>query len=1231
MSEEKIKEHEENKKEIESPNEDAQSVQSNLEEGEWKDTLQNEMQSKEMKKHLRKEKRKKIKENIVNKRKDLNQKTSEMIEAQFVKVFNKEILPYTIIFIIGALALGILPTIPFRDGPFTLLGSKEINNLQQFLILSIAFTYIVSYGTLFLISRNQKIHEVLFVKGATVKIVITFAIMILWGGIQFFYWFVVDPAVENQLPFLTFQELIGFLLALVFFGWNAIQIIYVKRSIEKSAITREAKFQIKSEENRTKASKMQVFWNIFHLLLPFLLHVAFVIGYLFLDVYIFHKFTGSETDAFYYSDWFADVRTVTYNSGFEAFLFGYIPYFWTLDGGMQFYLIWTFVVLALIIFTTFHQSKLYKQCRKNDTQNLFSGAFYMLFWIFLYLKLYSLMSTGVGIDWGTSGALDQVETDLFNTILTWIIDILLMLITIINMVRVFGQKIQKEIGSKVTEQNLVLILFLLVASYWGGQMSLISGGYSSAGLNVASGLLVIIVYIIYYYWYSGWILERRGFIRKKNYTRSEVKGLIIDISHQYKENLLQTIENEELIRNTMNDFLIDKKIVIAGGEKEDAIVSTLEAQKIDLDSRERHKLALKLKGEAQKEQDLYNETKTSIEQLQIKQTEWKERLSSIESELSKLTPTLDEDYHNLDKKQSNLREKVKQLEPAYSIAKKQLQKKREPKKPEPRKTDVGELDEETNELLETQYQQELREFQEVEQNFQKVKQEFDSTNEELSKTEIQWNEIKRKFELKQDYLVQIKQLQNQIKNSGEKIISLSNKLNEYKEQMELAQPALDSAIIFVQSAEKEMEFLTQVESKQKVLDEAEVKLQDAEQVHQKHLQDIKDINEKKTIMKSEEELKLIIDNTTKDIQDKSKEIEELSQKLEEKTQNYEQKSSDFDTAKSHEEQTKHELENAESVIKNAEKELSEAHKFLQHGEELRQQLEEAIVTKNEVQSRYENGIPVPKAEENLNTLESKLNKLKLDLKSEKKKTPLDQMKIEDLTLESEDLKIQIKEAKRILKESKKLLANLEKTENQINNLKEQQIDFPQAQNQISTSESKLKEFTEQKLIPTKAFNEAHAHFQEMKTEMNQAKEDKSKVESKLKSSSQEQVQLQDKKVKAEEDLRILSDLNEDLKNKNEEMKKIEVLLNNAKNEAAENEKDLNQITNQYNTQRQSATFDKEIYIAQRELKEAHKTLKEAMRSAQTNVKQRIEIVEQRIKAKKEWESDSSIDQAEGEI
>ena len=140
-------------------NSEAENI-STTEDVQWEDSLNEKLTEKELKKL----EKKKLKDKIKEKQRELNKKTSEIIEGQFLKVFDKRVRLYTIVFIIGAILIGVFVTIPFDEGEtgINFLGKQGITNFNQFLIITISFIMIIGFGIIFLLSRVKKFHDLLF-------------------------------------------------------------------------------------------------------------------------------------------------------------------------------------------------------------------------------------------------------------------------------------------------------------------------------------------------------------------------------------------------------------------------------------------------------------------------------------------------------------------------------------------------------------------------------------------------------------------------------------------------------------------------------------------------------------------------------------------------------------------------------------------------------------------------------------------------------------------------------------------------------------------------------------------------------------------------------------------------------------------------------------------------------------------------------------------------------------
>ena len=108
------------------------------------------------------------------------------------------------------------------------------------------------------------------------------------------------------------------------------------------------------------------------------------------DTFSFENFTMRFTDTvFYFNDWFDQAYPAGADiSKFALFFSQYFPEVWFGDNTkLQSLFIWIVLVLVILIAITIKQANNYKKSKENETQNVFSGTFYMMFFVFLYLSL----------------------------------------------------------------------------------------------------------------------------------------------------------------------------------------------------------------------------------------------------------------------------------------------------------------------------------------------------------------------------------------------------------------------------------------------------------------------------------------------------------------------------------------------------------------------------------------------------------------------------------------------------------------------------------------------------------------------------------------------------------------------------------------------------------------------------------------------------------------------------
>ncbi|MHA1602788.1 MAG: hypothetical protein ACTSUI_07210 [Promethearchaeota archaeon] len=1178
----------------------------------WEEKLEETIQSKEMKTYSKKMKRKEFREKLKLKTKKLNSKTSELVDNQFVKVFNKKELPYTIIFAVIAIVIGISSSVQ-------IVGTK---NTQ---VIFLTMTSLIGFGLLFLLSRKPKIHAILFDKESGIKYLIALASLIIGAGICIFYIAVIDPVLKTEINFLQFSKLFGFLLAIVYFGWNAVQILFIRKTIEQQAVRREGKFELKTENQTPKKTDLYLMiHNILNLIIPYLVFIAFIVLFIWIDTKQFWAMFGNTTyqsrfipENFSYQDWLS-VNTPTNTSGFMIFMFEYIPDVWfnsTDHFGLFSLSIWTILVLGILIVTTIKQSRLNKSCKVNETRNVFSSTFYMIFWLFLFIKLYSILNTLVGIQ--DIQNISSAEIDPLNQAIGWISDIALMLLTIVNLLRGFGRKIQGEVGqSGITDLNLVLLMFVLVSSYWGGQWALLTSGFGKSGLSIASGLIVVIVYLGYYYWYSGWILERRGFLRKRSFVRTEVKEMMVELGQSIKDNLLQTIENNEIITSTLNNYLIEKKIVLSGGSEEDAEITTLEKEEEEKSSEEMLEYSKKMLQEAQREKDDYE---ASLKQLSddkklLEITE--KKISKLEQVVSQHNPNIQEELSGISTEKEKLEQEIEETKEEYSKNSKVFRKMKIPKEPKPRLTQNGEPDTEANEELEKQYQMALEKHEKAETYNTGLKENIESLGAKLkeitSKLELLQNEYQKSENEKNEY-ANLKEKHEELQISIKKV---EHQLPILKERMEQAQPLLDEAQIFKMTAENEFKGFNDLEEANKELDNAKIKLTEAETILAKRESDYKDAKENLEQLKTQQEIQAEIDALIQQITQFEEQIQQTEKNLQEKEEVLQQRKDQYEQAKTKENIAGKSLKEVEDAINVTENEFDLAEQELNKAQSLNDDLKSTQQALQRAKQDEVEFISVSKAEQQLQDTQSLLKETKSDLKQERKKPSPDGDHIIELTEKIEDLEGKIKKYKEMLKKAKNLHSHVKDLQKKEEQLQHQQIDLEQAHNNVELAKSNLNNTKEKKDAPLTEYNLAKDALVKAETEYKLAETDRDDVKSHLTGLNSRVTDAKSNKEQRMKDLETRKQAEIRESDTKKALKDAENLLSQTNEYVSRFQAKVDKMNKVYAELKEKTSLELDICKSEKNLKEAHKTLKAAISSAEANVRGCEDILKE-AKAKKE--------------
>ncbi|MHA1561598.1 MAG: hypothetical protein ACTSPA_05680 [Promethearchaeota archaeon] len=1177
--------------------------ETSTDEPQWESSLDEKLSEKELKKLEKKNFKEKIKE----KQQELNKKTTEIIEGQFLKVFDKRVRLYTIVFIVGAILTGIFTAIQFNEGiqGTSFLGKDGITNFNQFMIITISFTMIIGFSLILLLSRTKKLHDLIFAEEKEgIKALITgislgigFVVCLLWWGL-------VDQGVEDTVPFLQYQTLFGIILAIVFFGWNIIQIIYVKDTIEKTSIKSEARFQIKRElKSNESKNRTATILNIIYMIIPFVFQILFICLFLYFDTPKFFEALDPATtrtprfipDNFYWSDWLVANPIGLEESRFLVFFTGYFVDIWWGTRALQGILIWVIIVFGITIATTQNQVKLYRKSKSNQTINVYSGVFYIIFWFLLWIKLFLIINTYITIATTTGG--DEASVAWYYQIFDWITSILLMVITILNLVRTFGLKIKSVESTKITKFNLVIILFIFVSSYWGGQWSLIASGTSQNILNLGTGVIVSFVYLGFYFWYSKWIMERRGFIRKSSFTTPETKAMLIEVSQRYKERLLQTIENEEIITTTLNDYMLEKKIVIVGGEEEDAVVETLEEAEKDKSAKEKFENAKRNLKEVGMEKARYEE---AVENLKNSKKEIEELIKTektAQKEVDNLDSTIEENFKSFDDKKKNLENQISEEEAKLEGLEREFSKLEKPIKLEDEYNEDGSLDEESMKEKKEDYKISLKEYNDLNSQIKNGNTKIATYKFTIGNLLPEWNEAKSKFEDAKSKQERLSEIQQNAKDIERKIEALESDVVSLKESSEAAQPLLDSAEILFKTAEIENLSYLDLEKARQEETEAEEKLSRAQIVYENASKEVQTAADFLATLKTVDEIEKEIQLFEDQVKAAQETVANSEKSLAEKVQILEEKEAVLKAAKKETDDAKIVLNQVEKELVKVQKEYKKIKSSHEKANNRQQDIDNAKVSLEEAKMIQSEVISISKGESKLKEAESLLKEKKSELKVLKKQDPVDQANV-DIVLDAiNTTEVKIKQYNAELKDAKSSQSKVNKAQKSLNQLVENQPDLPAIEKELDEIEQKMQNLTDSLVEPQNIYEEKRDNQTLAQEECDIADKDVKRGQKDVTDDKMDLRNSNDDKEGAEQSLVERQNAETTLEKEKKNLTEVINILNQAKDnyteirEAREAQEDI------YNSKEDDADLDRDIYLSYKALKKAHKTFKEAVRSA----------------------------------
>jgi len=421
-------------------------------------------------------------------------KIVERLSTMFHKIFETSHLIYTIFFIIVIVIISFMSF--SKNGGDLVLFFATMTSLM-FLILTIIGMFSKLDPYLFSKERNNLIRKLFALMFAIAISLVLMSIYFLFGSSS-----------QITVQFLGWDILLPTLYVIIYFGWNLIQIFFIRISFENTAIKVNEIMIKQKDSNLTRNKNISIIFTILAIIITVLIQLLTNFGALSL-------FEPSQTSLYWFQGW-------------NIFMY------------------------LLIILLSYRLYQLQIQSLKNETPNVFSSVFHVLIWIIIWYRSFSFIYSFMSVE-------NNLGVDAFRIVL----DILLMILTSIIVLRGLGANIYHF--KLFNSNNLPFFLFAFTILYVEGQVIMIIGGgsfsglYSSRGqINLINNFLILFVTVLFYWWYSKFTLEKNNLIFKKNFKQVEVVQIVYDF-RDYLENSgalgLKKVNNREI-----NQFLKKKKI-----------------------------------------------------------------------------------------------------------------------------------------------------------------------------------------------------------------------------------------------------------------------------------------------------------------------------------------------------------------------------------------------------------------------------------------------------------------------------------------------------------------------------------------------------------------------------------------------------------------------------------------------------------------------------------------------
>jgi len=403
--------------------------------------------------------------------KDLSLK--EKIRITFHSIFSLSHAVYSLCFI-GVL----ISCIVLSFNPIEGLG-----NIVLFIITSFALTFMIYI----FMGRIPQLEKILFSeeRKEQVKKVVFFVVIFIISAIIIMLYFFFGSSSQLPIQFLGWDYILPSFFIILYFGWNLIQIFFLKNGFENIAIKSDHKLI-----NDNYTSKKAGFYALIFLIIAIIVPILIQLGTYFGFSYFFQP--QSPTDSLEPLYWF--------------------------NG-------WNIAVFVIIALTSYRLIYLYLRSKRNNTPNIFSSFFYILIWLVIWFRSFSFINSFRSVSFA-------LGIDIFRAL----IDVILMIFTALMVLTSLGKKVYRF--KIFNRNNIAFFLFAFTLIYIEGQIIMITGAGSIPGtytnrsqINLLNNFLVLLITLLFYWWYAEYVLERKGLIHRQKFNEKEVIAILQDFKN----------------------------------------------------------------------------------------------------------------------------------------------------------------------------------------------------------------------------------------------------------------------------------------------------------------------------------------------------------------------------------------------------------------------------------------------------------------------------------------------------------------------------------------------------------------------------------------------------------------------------------------------------------------------------------------------------------------------------